>query len=329
MVPIIQISLDGQDISSKVNARILNGEAVMCDGQRADELTLHLSNHDGRLAKPARGARLSVSLGFQETGIGYVGLFEVQEVQKVGASAEFHVRAHSADMKKTLKNQKNRSWVKGETLGAILSRVAADNGLSPAISGALAAIVPGPTYQTNESDMHLITRLAAHYGAIGKPADGKLVFVEKGSGQSASGADMPAVSLTPNDLEADFTIGDKDRHDRGKVKAHHFDHARARRIEVSAGGGDGPDYTMPRLYPNKEQAEKACKARKAAFDRAKKSFSGTFKTGDTRAKPGGVLTSSGFGDDDDGDWSIKRVVHQFNGSGYTTRFEAETKGAKT
>ena len=101
--PIIQITIGGQDVSSKINPRILKGRVERHDGGKADTLTLTLSNYDGQLAKPARGTTISVALGFAEFG-GAVdrGAYIVQQVVKRGPAAEFDVTAHSADLKKTL-----------------------------------------------------------------------------------------------------------------------------------------------------------------------------------------------------------------------------------
>ena len=110
----------------------------------------------------------------------------------------------------------------------------------------------------------------------------------------------------------------------GSRKASHYDRATAKRTEVSEGTGDGPDYTIPRVFPNSATAQRACKAQLGDFGRAKKHFTGSFKTGDNRAKPGAVLVSKNFGDDDDGEWTIKKVTHSYS-NGYVTKFEAQTK----
>ncbi len=324
MTPIIVISLDGQDISSRLDGRILSGELSLHSGEHSDSLHLTLSNYDGMLAKPQRGAVLSVALGFQETG-GAVdrGSFEVQQVTKRGAAAEFIVTAHSADLKKTLKIQKTRSWI-DKTLGDVVNQVASDNGLSPTIDGDLAGIQVD-VHQTGESDMHLLMRLARQFGALAKPSAGRLLFIKKGAGTTASGAGIETVTITPNDLEEDFQISDKDRPRRGKVKANFYDHRQAKRQLVTEGDGEDPDYTFPQLFGSQTAAQKATGARKGDFDRATKTFSGTLKTGDNGLVAGGALTTSGFGDDDDQDWIVKTVTDVFNDHGYVQRFSAETK----
>lgn len=328
MKPIVEIWLDGQNISDKLAGRVLQGQIVESDGERTDELQLTISNYDGRLAKPKTGAKLTVKIGFEPGGVEKVGEYEVQEVVKVGAGAEFEITAHAADFKKTLKEQKTRSWTKGKTLGDVFKQVAGDNGLTPAISDKIASIkIDKIVAQTGESDIHLVTRLARQYGAIGKVAEGKLVVVPKGSGETASGAAMPAIKITPNDLEGDFRIASKERPKRGKVKATYHDREKGKRVEIEEGGGEGPSFSFPQVFGTETEARKAAQARKREFGRAEKSFSGTLRMGLMGIKAGCVLTGSGFGDDDDQDWTTKRVTWEWgeNVGGLIRKFEAETK----
>jgi phage protein D len=328
MRPIVQIFLDGRDISGLLGGRIIKGQIVEHEGGKADELSLTISNYDGLLEKPRKGASLEVALGFEETGVAKVGRFIVQRVTKRGPAAIFEVGGEAADFYGTLKEQKTRSWVNG-TLGQALAQIAADNGLEPAISGALASI-RGNFYQAGVSDIHFVTEQARKYGAIGKVAQGRLVFVEQGSGESASGRAMPTIPITPNDLERDFSIVDQDRPNRGRVKAKHYDRDTGERREIVAGDGDGPSYTFPQIFGSQEEAERAVRARKREFDSEGKTFKGVLRTGRNDATAGGKARTEGFGDDDDMDWVFTRVVHEFDGEGYVTAFECKppTEGGR-
>ena len=84
----------------------------------------------------------------------------------------------------------------------MLRQVASDNGLTAQIDATLAAVtIDRIIAQTGEWDMHLVTRLARRFGAIGKVAQGQLVFAPRGAGTTASGAAMSAGTYTPNDFE--------------------------------------------------------------------------------------------------------------------------------
>jgi hypothetical protein len=45
--------------------------------------------------------------------------------------------------------------------------------------------------QSNESDLHLLTRLARQHGAVSKPVAGFRGFVSKGEAKSATGQQLP------------------------------------------------------------------------------------------------------------------------------------------
>ncbi len=326
LTPMVQCSANGADISGKLAGRVISWQITEHDSDHADELHIVLSNFDGRLAKPSRGATLDVACGFEETGIQKSGSFKVMSVAKVGAPATFEVTGHAADLSTTLKQQKTRSWV-NQPLSAALNQIAGDNGLSPAIAGDLGAIVDH-WYQAGESDMHFVTRLARRFGAVAKVAEGKLIFLKRGTGETASGGAMGGITVTPNDLEGNFKIEDHDRPDHKNVKGKVYDRTKGSRTEVSqAGAGNGPDYTYPHIFGNKAHAQASVTGRKREFDRAQKTFSGTFRTGQNQIKAGGVLTTSGFGDDDDTDWTVERCTHSGDASGYVTGFECKVKVA--
>jgi hypothetical protein len=59
------------------------------------------------------------------------------------------------------------------------------------VSQQLALIAIEHIDQSNESDLHLLTRLARQHGAVSKPVAGFLVFVFKGEAKSATGQQLP------------------------------------------------------------------------------------------------------------------------------------------
>lgn len=327
MIPEVEISIGGRPVAG-VGKRALSGQIVESDGERADELDLQISNYDGMLKKPRRDETVTVEVGWKETGVVKVGEYVVAETVKTGPRAEFHLAAHSADLKKTLKGQKTRSWKKPRKLGDVLRDVARDNGLEPAIDHDLAEIpIEKIIAQTGESDMHLVTRLARQYDALAKFASGRLVFVKRGAGTTASGAPAGSVTVTPNDCEG-FSFVDRDRPARRKVKNIYYDRSNAKRNEVTSDKGlassDAPDYVHPQIYGTQIEADKHANARKGDFDRAGRAFHATLGQGRVGVAPGGVVTTKGFHDDDDREWVVKRRVFGFSG-GLIVRLDCEPK----
>ncbi|BBF92343.1 phage late control D family protein [Blastochloris tepida] len=324
MTPAYRILADGVDISGRLTGRMVELRLVDVDGETSDELTLLISNWDGAIAKPRKGALLSVEIGYLETGLVFMGLYKVQTTKKMGPKAAFEITAHAADYRGSLKSQKTRTHE--GTLGAVVARIAGEHGLSAAVDPALAAVRIKTLPQTEESDMHLLTRLARQYGAIFKPAAGKLLFVRRGSGTTASGQAAAGLSVTPNDL-SEFEITDQDEPTRKKTEAKWYDRGKASRESVVAGEGE-PRYEFPHLFRSKEDAQRAVDARQRDFARAGKGFTGTL-LGRPTVAAGQPMTTRGFGDDDDHGWTLKRVEHEMVEGGYTTRIEAEVQETGT
>lgn len=328
MTPIVTLSIGGA-VLGQVAKRALSGEIVESDGEKADELRMIVSNFDGRLRKPRREEKITVKFGWKETGVVKVGEYIVAETVKTGPRAEFHITAHSADLKKSLKGQKSRSWTKGKTLGDVYGDLAKDNQLSLAMDSELKQIkIDKIVAQTAESDMHLGTRLARHFGALFKVADGRMMVVKKGKGQTASGQAAARCVLTPNDCEG-FTFTDRDRPARDKAKAVHYDRDKAKRSEEASEGGlaagGSPDYVSPWVYGTQEEAKKFAVARKGKFDRDGRSFNATLMAGRTGVAPGGVAQTQGFGDDDDREWVVTKRTFGWGPEGNVVRIASEPK----
>ncbi|MGN6770056.1 MAG: contractile injection system protein, VgrG/Pvc8 family [Rhizobiaceae bacterium] len=94
-------------------------------------------------------------------------------------------------MRDALKQRRARHWDQ-KTVKDIVSQIASENGLSRVIDDEVA----GYTYewfgQEDESDLHVVERLARRRNALFSVKDGKLIFAKKGSGKSASGKGFDA-----------------------------------------------------------------------------------------------------------------------------------------
>lgn len=326
MNPIVQIWLDGQDISGRFAGRVLEARIDETDGEKSDRLSLKVWNGDGLLRKPQVGVVLEVLLGWRETGIAKQGQFKVQEVTKHGEAASFDIGAEAASLDKTLKKQKNRNWKAPKTYGDVFNQLASDNGLSAAVHSSIAQIkIEKVVAQHGESDMHFATRLARSVGAIAKVSEGRLVVVPKGQGQSASGQELPPLVVTPSDLRDGWSLGAKQRPKRGKCKANVVDRKEGKRKTFSAGDeSNGPDYVFPHIFASETEAKHAAASRSAQFKRGEAHFRGALRPGLIAPPAGGIIITQGFGDDDDRDWTIKHKSTAFH-DGIVISFDCEVK----
>jgi len=254
-----------------------------------------------------------------------MGKFIVESIEKSGPIATFSITAHAADFKKALKARKTRAF-SHTTFGQIISTLADEAGLTALCDPTLAARPVIHEAQTAESALHFLMRLGRHFDAICKPANGNLIAVPRGAGTNGSGAPMSAVIVTPNDL-TEFCFTERDRPAHGIITAHYYDPDQALHLPVHAGAGSDPAYLHHDIWPDKASAQFAADNHNAGFARKGKSFTGTM-FGNPALKAGGVLTTLGFGDDDDADWIFFKAEHAFGAHGMTTKIEGHPKTVK-
>jgi uncharacterized protein len=319
MTPAFQITADGTDITAQINDRLLEISVTDEAGMKADALDIRIDDRDGVVVLPRQGAKLSVSMGYKGASLAFMGTFISDEITLSSFPMTMAIRAQSADIAGPIKEPKTRNWDK-ITVQAILEKIAGEHGLKPAIDKAKGAFNYKHLAQTNESDLHLITRLAKEHDAIAAIKDGNLVFAAKGAGKSASGSALSVRNLVPGDITSwSVTLTNRDKYK--SVSAFWQDKKKAKKQEVKAGSGE-PIYSIRNVYPTKEEAEKGVKSKLDEFTRGSDKLSITMP-GDPTLAAETPLMLSGFRDGVDGAWSAISVKHTQNGSSYVCQIEAE------
>jgi phage protein D len=158
---------------------------------------------------PVRGAVLSLLLGWQGQPLVNKGTFTVDEVEHRGAPDTLTIRARSADFRGTLNSRREESY-HDTTLGAVLETIAARNKLTASVAEGLVSIAIPHIDQSQESDAKFLTRLATRNGAEVSVKAGKLLFLNGGSGVTASGKPIPQVTIERRDGDQhQFAIADR------------------------------------------------------------------------------------------------------------------------
>lgn len=223
--PAYRLSVDGQDINTRLEGRLIQLTLTDNRGFEADQLDIALDDSDGRLALPSRGAEIRLAIGWDDAALIDKGSFTVDEIEHTGAPDQLTIRARSADLRSGLSTQRERSF-HATTLGAIVQTIAAENDLVPMISPDLAAKTIEHLDQTNESSANLITRVASQFDAIATVKGGKLLFIHAGAGRSASGQALPAVSITRESGDSHrFSIADREAYTHVRATWHDLDKA--------------------------------------------------------------------------------------------------------
>lgn len=323
--PAMRVIADSKDITDKVRERFRSLSLTDCAGTESDTVEITLSDHlpDKPIAVPPRGAELEVFIGYGED-VQRKGLFVVDEIELAGFPCEMVIRARAAPQEKSkggktdLQTQKTRSWAKGTTIGAMVKRIAGEHRMTPAVSSELSSIALPATDQSHESDMNLLSRIAKRYDAIAKPAGGALVFAKRGDAKSASGADLPRVTLTPKDGGA-YRVTIASREGSGSVVAYYRDTRKAKRHQVTAGEGE-PVVRLRMSYADAVSATNAAKAKHRSGARSLRKMTYTLP-GRPELAAEAIVVMKGFRADVDGEWLIERVEHYIGPNGFTSRIE--------
>ena len=320
MTPTFRIVADGRDITAQLNDRLLSLRTTDKPGMESDEFELRIDDRDGAVALPGRGASIEVFLGYAGQELTRLGRYTVDEVVVNGPPDTLEIRGKASDMRGSGKTTRSGSW-ENVSLQLIVRDLAARNGWIPICP--LATKVPRID-QLNESDFNFITRLARQYDCTAKVAEGKLLVLPRQAGQSASGKALGVVTLTRGDVSRyQFRLSDGSTHKA--VQTRHQD-KKSGALKVIDLGNEHAAKGVPtvntdrHLYPNKQAAEQAAKARLAAFNRSTASLR-LDMPGRTDLIAERIITALGFKVGLDGDYLVDSVEQLFTQSGWSTTVE--------
>ncbi len=321
--PICRVMVNGQDITAAIEQRLVSIELTDNRGMEADQLTVTLTDHDGLLVIPPRGAVVSLWLGWSDTGLVSKGSYTLDEIEHSGAPDVLSIRARSADLREGLTAKKERSWT-GQTLGAIVQSVAAAYGLSPVISAALSVLELAHVDQANESDANLLTRLGQQFDAIASIKAGRLLFMPAGKSVTASGAPLPHIPLARADGDG-HRFMEADRDSYSGVRAYYYEVNSAEKKSAIAGGGENLK-ELRHTYTDQQSALRAARAEWSRLQRGTATLNYTLAKGRPELIPELTYSLTGIKAEIAAIvWLGANVRHSFTPDAYTTSLELESK----
>lgn len=333
MHPAYMVLAEGVDITAMIMGRLISLSVNDKPGIDADSFDLTLDDTDDLIEPPRTGAKIKIFMGYMETGLTYMGEFVCDEPQVSVVPRTLTISGKSANVRDGLKAPKTRAFDDKPDLKKIYGKIASDHGLELKIDSGIGGKTLEYLAQTDESDLHLATRIAERFGAIAKIADGKLIVTKRGSGQSASGQAMPARIITLTDIKkASGKLKDRGRF--GSVKARWHDQPKAKKPEVEEKHGEGPAFTLRQTFATEAEAKDACKAKLAELQRRQADCSIEIM-GDATLGAEAKITLLGVSRKLDGGYIVKSAKHTMRGSkpGFSTALELEPpdqpKGGKT
>ncbi|AAO28943.1 phage tail protein [Xylella fastidiosa subsp. fastidiosa] len=327
VTPCYRLIANDNDITALITERMASLQLSDESGSHADTLEVVLADHlpNAPLKLPPMGAELELALGY-DGQLRPMGVFVCSEITLSGWPATMTLRAHAAPWEGTpkgksdLQTQKTRSWPAGTTLGAMLSTMAAEHGMTWAISPSLTGVALPHIDQTEESDINVLLRLAQRYDAIAKPAGGRLIFAKRGEAKSVTGIDMPRITLTPDEI-ASWQMTYATRDSPGTVIAFYRMARRAELHQVSVGDGH-PVHRIKQYLPDAAAAIAAARGELSRRARAETKLT-LEMAGRAELSAEAVLTLNGWREGVNGDWLVTRVQHGLDKNGYRCSIEAE------
>ena len=331
MTPDFHVMIDRQqDVTAALRERLLSLRVRDEEGFRSDAAEIRLDDRGGTIELPRRGAELQIELGYsaggrlagleEDSGRVLLGRYIVDEVELSGAPDTLTIRANAIDMRDALKQRRTMAW-HDVSLGDLVRTIGRRYGLESRVTSDLASIALPHVDQTNESDLHLLTRLGEQYDAVAKQANGQLVFARRGTAKSATGRGLTAVRIV-REQAASYRVTRADRPAYKSVRAYWYDASRGQRVEETAGEGE-PSYDLRDDFVDQQTARLAAQARLNALNRGVGTLSLDLAPGVPTISAQTPLTLANFRSGVDGRWIVTRVVHELTNQGYTTRVDSD------
>ncbi|MCG0455971.1 phage late control D family protein [Enterobacter cloacae complex sp. ECC445] len=359
IAPDFMLKLDDRDITRNFSQRLISLTMTDKRGLEADRLDIQLDDSDGLLDLPARGARISLWLGWEGTPLQPKGDFTVDAIEFRGAPDTLTIRGCSADFRGKLNLRREQSW-HDATIGAIVETIAQRNHLTARVASGLSSIVIAHIDQSQETDAAFLSRLAERNGAFVSIKAGKIIFMKAGSAVTASGAPLPLMMIERGDGDKHlFSVADREVYSGVTAKWLQTREPKQQNTQLSINRQPGgqpieerqhPDAAAPisaaggkeahpqerlvgsaenvfeltTVYASEEQALRAAEAKWRALQRGTVGFSIQLALGRADLFPETPVRVNGFKRViDEQAWIINEVVHTLDRGGFTTQLKLE------
>lgn len=260
LTPAAELTIDGKRFGTQAMSRIISISLTDKRGFEADELTIELDDHDGTIAIPKTGSKITLKLGYQETGLVEKGEYLVSEFTASGSPNRLSITARAADLAEALAEQVEKSWHK-QTLYQIIEAIAKKHKYEYIISKDYQNQKIEHIDQTNESDASFMSRLAEQYDAIATIKNGKLLFIPAGESQTASGQPILPTTITRASGDShSFTYSSSNSYQA--VRAYYTDKKTGQKKEVIV--------NKDNAYPNKKTTQQTKTVKGKTFKAKKK-----------------------------------------------------------
>jgi len=319
--PAFQVTLDGRDITNKIYPRLVSLTLTEQRENAVDQLDITIDDSDGRVAIPPTGAKLTLKLGWEGTGMVDKGTFIVDEVEHEGAPDTLILRARSAAMAKPVRVKKSRSFHQ-KTVDAIVGQIARDNQLTPKVGKGYIGKKVDHIDQTNESDIHFLNRLGKQFDAVATIKKDALLFLPISETTNSKGESLPTITLKRQDGDKHrYHLATRDAYSGVRAQWHDTDQAKE---ESELIGEDDNPKRLRNVYANRQEAEDAAKSEWNRIERGKAALQFTLALGRPDVSPMmGVNIPSLKAPIGNTEWMIVKTTHMVSAQGFVTQLEME------
>ena len=301
--PIYVLVVNGADVTTKMYENSASMTYVDNAGEMSDELSITIAG-SWDIVKFSDKARLL--LGYLDDEVWECGTFEVQSV-KIGAF-ETRIKATSTSFNNDLKTKQNRVWHK-KRVSDIVSNIAHRHNLKVECNIDTKVVYLS---QANESDIHLLTRIAKEHNALFKIKDDRLLFVKR--------EELGKYSIDIAEC-SNYSITFKNRTVYGSAIAEYYDSKENSSVRVKIGSGK-PVLRLEEYFDSKEEARRVAQNKLKEQSRGK--VSGSLSIYGMNIVSGGKIELVGDDRIKDMEFTIKKATHTINSSGFSSVLEFES-----
>ena len=322
------VTVDGQDISSALLARLINLSITDKAGASSDTVRIELDDGDGVILLPSEGAAINILLGSNGTDPAVVFRGVVDEVRSAGSRSggrTLSISGKGFDAQGKAKQQQQKHW-DGKKLGEVFAEAAKLGGVEKVrVDDDLKDIVRPYWAMQGESFLHFGERIAREIGATFKISNDVAILAKRNGGRSAGGQPLAIVQAAYGDNLISWDIAPVTGRPRySKAKTRYYDKKlgtwKTEDVEIE---DDNADAEFTSRYPagDADEAKRNSESRKADSERGKGEGSITID-GNSDAQPEGSVVLSGSRPGIDGTYRIDTVQHDFSRStGWVTRLD--------
>jgi len=319
-------------LSDSAKEHLLSITVTDEQGIKSDKVQIRFDDEHYSLQSPALGKEFEVYLGYKSGGpaLTRLGIFQVDEIKFLETPAAMMEVSGNAlfTYNNSMKAPTTKSWDK-TTFGEVVNKIAIKHGYATEVDEDLKKLKFDHIDQSEESDIHLLTRVADEHDAFVKFQDKKLMIRSRSKTQGvvtiAKDGSLPTFSYPGMvvTVPSSVSVTENTRNKYESVKAYWQDKDKAKRTSETAGEGE-PEFKIRKTFSSKAGANAAAEAKLQGLKRGTKTLDNLTAPGDPNIRAGMKLKLQGFRSEVNGSWIVTSVTHTLDGSsGYKVSLKGD------